>query len=232
MLDNRLKLLDKLVHFVNDIGHSFADLASKETDRSNKNRHLYLAHTLLSAEKMTLFVLEGVQKRDRILIMTGLRMLLENHANIAYVFRESDNSDKKISKILECGFQYQEAFQDIRINPGLGIKYLLSVPRWTRRSITKRVHLLGEGPEFRYELASKYLHSDIWGLINDNDVIDSDGFHFGLVSGALEDLLGPIRILYALEILPEGFEQARETIFTDISNEINIVPGQTYKNVE
>lgn len=231
MLDNRLKLLETLVHFVNDIGNSYVNLASKEADLKRKNRYLYLAHTLLSAEKMAFFVFDGVEKRDRILIMTGLRMLLENHANIAYIFKEPDNIDEKVSKVLASGLQYQEAFQGIRIDPGLGMKHLLSVPRWTRRSITGRVQLLGEGPEFRYELASKYLHSDIWVLLNDVDVIDTDGFHFGLVSGALEDLLEPIRILYELELLPKGFEPVCGTIFASVSNEINIDPGQTYKNM-
>ena len=232
MLNNRLKLLDKLVDFINDIGNSYVDLASKETDLGLKNRHLYLAHTLLSTEKMTSFVSYGVEKRDRILIMTGLRMLLENHANIAYIFKDLDKIDEGISKVLASGLQYQQAFRDIRMDPDLGVQHLTSVPRWTRRSITGRVQLLGEGPEFRYELASKYLHSDIWVLLNDTDVIDSDGYHFGLVSGALEDLYEPIRRLYEIGILPEGFESVFEDILIDVLEEINIDPSQTYVDVD
>jgi len=155
-------------------------------------------------------------------------MIEENFANLSYIFHDSSKTNDYISKILTRGTEYQEAFTELRDDPSRGLMHLDSVGRWTRSTITQRVRQLGEGPAFRYELSCKYLHADIWAILNNQAIKDMKGYRFGLVSWGIEDINMMLWVLRKQEMIPNDLLVLHEKLIERVVDELKKEPGPTY----
>ena len=227
-METRLALLSDYVAFAEDLASYYVDEAQKSSEETYKSRQTYIAYSLLSISPVAELVIRGVGEKNNLLVFSGLRMLEENHANIVYVFRDSQKVDGYISKILKRGIEYQQAFTEIRNNPELGMAHLAAVGRWSKSTITQRIKSLGEGPEFRYEMACKYLHSDIWTLLNNHAVKDLDGLMYGQISWAIEDIQSTIYAVHLSQPLKTEFDSRYEKLRTRSEVDFKNEPTQTY----
>jgi hypothetical protein len=226
---NRLKLLSDYVSLANNLGDYYFEKTKDASSESQHNRYTFIAYSLLSVARMSDLVIRGTSEMNELLIFSGLRMLEENMANIAYVFHDEKKANSYISSILARGVEYQQAYTEVRYNPNLGMKHLNAVGKWSGATITQRIKKLGEGPEFRYELACKYLHADIWTILNDQTIKDKEGIVYGLMSWAIEDINSTISIAHS----NEPFESKREKIHAELAvrleEDFKHEPTQTYR---
>ena len=227
-MEERISLLLDYAALARDLGGYCADGAQESQNALVKNKYTFLAHSLLTIPNLADLVIRGVNEKNNILIFSGLRMIEESNANVQYVFHDPTKKDDYISKILKRGIEYQQAFTEIRNNPELGMRHLSAVGRWSGSTITQRVARLGEGPEFRYEMACKYLHSDIWTLLNDEAIKNPIRLMYGQLSWAIEDIQSLIYAFSLDEKLSDEYNQRYDELANRVYRDFENEPAQTY----
>jgi hypothetical protein len=229
-IETRLKLLSDYVSLANNLGSHCLEKAKTAPNETSHNRYVFIAYSLLSVVGMSDLVLRGAHEKNDLLIFSGLRMLEENIANLSYVFHDEAKTDVYISSILSRGLEYQQAYTELRYNPDLGMKHLNAVARWSNSTITQRIERLGEGPEFRYAMACKYLHSDIWTMLNNQAIEDKNGILYGLTSWAVEDVSNMISVIRSDEALEPEYGKIYDELVIRLEEDFQHEPTQTYRN--
>ena len=159
--DDRLQLLAELDSLALKINRAILDGPSAGFLEN------FLAHTLGTIPPANKMLVYGIQNDLNISTTSALKILLENWANINYVVSSGNKKLDYAEKIEKSALAYARALEELLNDPSLGITRLNKVPKWTKSGLTDRVRKLGDGPEFQYEFLCRYVHSDVWSVVND-----------------------------------------------------------------
>lgn len=179
--ERRKLYFDLLAELDNMAMAALKELLLKEQLSDTEN---YIAHVLSTILENNRALAYSITRNFNMIAGTSLRNLLENWANLASVLRRPSKKHERATAITRTAFQYAETLNDL-VNRTVTLQELQALPSWADSNLSQRVRKLGEGPEFQYELLSRYTHTDMWAAINDQ-IVDKGKFWTSLLGWGLE----------------------------------------------
>lgn len=178
----RRKLYFDLLTELDDMAMAaLKELLAKEQLSDMEN---YIAHVLNTILENNRALAYSLTRNFNMIAGTCLRNLLENWANLASVLRKQSKKHERATAITRTAFQYAGTLNSL-VNRTVTLQELQALPSWAHSNLSQRVRKLGDGPEFQYELLSRYTHTDMWAAINDQ-MVDKEKFWTSLLGWGLE----------------------------------------------